>query len=153
MKNYRKFSTILVPLDGSKNADKALDTAISISKKNQAKLILFHVIDDYILDSMTDIEGMEIPNSTTVKVKAGLKKKAMKMLNERSNKALKNKIDCKTEIHIGNIGDEILSYSEQNKVDLIIMGARGLGKLKQLLLGSVSNKIVTNSHCPVMIVK
>ena len=153
MKNNRKFSTILVPLDGSKNADKALDTAISISKKNQAKLILFHVVDDYVLDFMTDIEGMEIPNSTTVKVKSGLKKKAIKMLDERSNKVLKNKIDCKTEIRIGDIGDEILNYSKQNQIDLIIMGARGLGKLKQLLLGSVSNKIVTNSHCPVMIVK
>lgn len=153
MRNNSTFSTILVPLDGSKNADNALDTAISISKKNHSRLILLHVIDDYVLDFMTDMEGMEIPNSTTVKIKSGLKKKAMKMLDERSNKVSKNGISCETEIRIGNVGDEILNYSKQNQVDLIIMGARGLGKLKQLLLGSVSNKVVINSHCPVLIVK
>ena len=153
MRNNSTFSTILVPLDGSKNADNALDMAISISKKNQSRLILLHVIDDYVLDFMVDIEGMEIPNSTTVKIRSGLKKKALKMLVDRSNKVSKNGISCKTDICIGNAGDEILNYSKQNQVDLIIMGARGLGKLKQLLLGSVSNKVVTNSRCPVLIVK
>ncbi|MEN1970398.1 universal stress protein [Lentibacillus sp. N15] len=52
-----------------------------------------------------------------------------------------------------NPGEKICSYAENNAIDLIIVGSRGLGKVKNLLLGSVSNNIVHHATCPVLIMK
>lgn len=52
-----------------------------------------------------------------------------------------------------NPGKSICEYAENQGIDLIIMGSRGLGNVKKLFLGSVSNNVVQNARCPVLIVK
>lgn len=52
-----------------------------------------------------------------------------------------------------NHGAPICKYADENKIDLIIIGSRGLGNMQQLLLGSVSNYVVQNAACPVMVIK
>ncbi|HSB56911.1 MAG TPA: universal stress protein [Nitrosopumilaceae archaeon] len=147
------FIKILVPIDGSKNADKALSEALAICEKFGSKLILIHVISDFILDYSTTAEGFQIPNTTVIKIRKETREHAQKMMKERLLKAQEKKINCKSIIIIGDSGSEIINYAKNEDVNLIVMGARGLGKIKQLLLGSVSNKVVIGSPCPVLIVK
>lgn len=147
------FTKILVPIDGSKNADKALSKALVIGEKFDSELILIHVISDFIEDFSTTAEGFQIPNTTVIKIRTAVREQVQKMMEERLDRVQKKKINCKSYILIGDTGSEIIQCSEKNDVDLIVMGARGLGKFKQLLLGSVSNKVVTSSSCPVLIVK
>ena len=52
-----------------------------------------------------------------------------------------------------NFGKKVCEYAENEAVNLIIAGSRGLGNMKKLILGSVSNNIVQNTKCPVMIIK
>jgi nucleotide-binding universal stress UspA family protein len=58
-----------------------------------------------------------------------------------------------TEVLEGPPADAILRVAEARNVDLIVMGARGLGSLGSLLLGSVSQKVLAHATCPVMIVR
>lgn len=66
-------------------------------------------------------------------------------------------IKVNTEVIVGNVeespGIAISRYAKQNDMDLIIVGSRGLGKVKKLFLDSVSNKVVQNATCPVLVIK
>ncbi|WP_163971158.1 universal stress protein [Oceanobacillus halotolerans] len=52
-----------------------------------------------------------------------------------------------------NAGRKICEYAEENEIDLIMVGSRGLGGVKKIFLGSVSNHIVQHAHCPILIIK
>jgi len=62
-------------------------------------------------------------------------------------------IETITEILQGPPADAILRVAKTRDVDLIVMGARGLGSLGSLLLGSVSQKVMAHADCPVIIVR
>jgi nucleotide-binding universal stress UspA family protein len=64
-------------------------------------------------------------------------------------------VTVKTEVLIKytSVVKEIVEYAENNKVDMIVIGSRGMAGFKKLLLGSVANGVVTYSHCPVLVVK
>lgn len=52
-----------------------------------------------------------------------------------------------------NAGDKVCEYSKDHEIDLIIVGSRGIGGVKKLLLGSVSMNIVRHAKCPVLVIK
>ncbi len=52
-----------------------------------------------------------------------------------------------------NIAGGIVDYAEENDINLIVIGTRGLSGFKKLLLGSVATHVITYAHCPVMVVK
>lgn len=147
------FSKILVPLDSSKNANKALDKALVIAEKFDSKVILIHVMSDFLPEFSVTPEGFAIPNTTLIEVEKSVKKNAKALLKKRFEKVQKRKLDCDQVLKTGDPASKIIDYAEKNKIDLIIMGGRGLGTFEKLLLGSVSNKITAHSHCPVLIVK
>lgn len=66
-------------------------------------------------------------------------------------------VDVVTEVLVSNVeenpGLSICAYAERNAVDLIIVGSRGLGNVKKLFLGSVSNNVVQHASCPVLVMK
>jgi nucleotide-binding universal stress UspA family protein len=68
---------------------------------------------------------------------------------------MENKVNVKTEVLIKytSVVKEIVEYAESNKIDLIVLGSRGMTGFKKLLLGSVANGVVTYSRCPVLVVK
>lgn len=127
--------------------------AMAIGEKFDSELILIHVINDFIVDFSTTIEGFQVPNTTIVKIRKAIREQAETMMTERLSRVQKKNLHCESVIVVGDVGSEIIQYAEKNHIELIVIGARGLGKFKRLLLGSVSNKVVTNSHCQVLIVK
>jgi nucleotide-binding universal stress UspA family protein len=70
-------------------------------------------------------------------------------------KGTEEKVSVKTDVIIAttSVVKEIVEYAEDNKVDMIVIGSRGVTGLKKILLGSVANGVVTYSHCPVLVVK
>ena len=77
-----------------------------------------------------------------------------KYLNKVKRNANEKNIQIKTEIISStNIAGGIVDYAEENNIDLIVIGTRGRSGFKKILLGSVAYKVVTYSHCPVMVVK
>jgi nucleotide-binding universal stress UspA family protein len=62
-------------------------------------------------------------------------------------------LTVKTLLIQGNPASAILDYNKKEKFDLVIMGSRGLGKFKELILGSVSSKIVHHSPCAILLIR
>lgn len=138
-----QYTKILVPVDGSKFAEKALLHACELAKNYHSKVTLIYVVDKSHAISFLD------------------KKEYLSMLRKFGNKAIKkslllsveNGIDAKHVIKEGNVANEIIKFAKKDNTNLIIMGSRGLGKTLRLFLGSVSNKLVNSSPCSVLIIK
>jgi nucleotide-binding universal stress UspA family protein len=82
-----------------------------------------------------------------------LKTKGKKMLEQCEKIAARNNILIKTTSELGDPAKIIIKLANSNDYDLIIMGSRGRSAFKELLLGSVSQKVVHHAKCPVMVVR
>jgi nucleotide-binding universal stress UspA family protein len=139
------FSKIIIAIDGSDASMDAADYAISISKQHNAELYALHVIRADV-----DLFG---PHETS-EFMTEMRNEGKKYMDKVILKANEKNIQIKTEfISSTNIAGGIVDYAEENNIDLIVIGTRGLSGFKKLLLGSVATNVVTYAHCPVMVVK
>jgi nucleotide-binding universal stress UspA family protein len=135
-------SRILVPLDGSKYADKALDWALDLAEKYGASIELLTVIP--LLQTFTTGVYSTRGNMPLVgPTPDELQERAENMLVEALRKAKKSKPDLR-------VSTKVL---EKRDFDLIVMGSRGLGGVKEIFLGSVSDRVADEAKCPVVIVR
>jgi nucleotide-binding universal stress UspA family protein len=56
-------------------------------------------------------------------------------------------------VDISSVVKEIVDYAHKNKLDMIVVGSRGLSGIKKMLLGRVASAVVTYAHCPVLVAK
>ena len=137
------FSRIVVAIDGSESARKAFERSIYLAQKCNSKLDLVHVVSCELGgDSAIIFDLMD-----------ELKSKAEKMLEECKIEASKNKVPIEVMIKQGDPAQIIIELSKNNSYDLIIMGTRGRNAFQELLLGSVSLKVMHHAICPVMVVR
>jgi nucleotide-binding universal stress UspA family protein len=70
-------------------------------------------------------------------------------------KASEKNVKVKTDVVIGisSVVKEIIEYAEKNRIDMIVIGSRGLSGIKKMLLGSVASGVLIYSHCPVLVTK
>ena len=174
---------ILVPVDGSASSFRALEHAICLGKTFDSEIVVSHIAVPYDLaqlrerpktakkEAKTVLEGWEAkPPSEGAKTvlegwearpsEAALsiaKRKeaadsALAVAKQKAEKAGYNKIFFREVIDV----DPALVIAEQAEelgADLIVMGSRGLGFVRSFLVGSVSNKVLSNANCPVTIVR
>jgi nucleotide-binding universal stress UspA family protein len=140
---------ILVPTDFSNYADKALDLAVDIAKRNKAKITLLHVIDpvqqcvaDYCLP---DEVVRSIMDKSVSETKANFRKEA-----ERFGK---DGVQIVPDIKEGVPYVEILNEQKDKRSDLIVMSAHGRTGLKKYFIGSVTDRVVNAAPCDVVVVK
>jgi nucleotide-binding universal stress UspA family protein len=144
-------SKILVAVDGSDPSFNASTYAIDFAKRNGAELIVLYIVSpvpysqfEYAnIGRMKEIESIE------------MEKAQREVVDKVKQKATENNVSVKTDVLIKytSVVKEIVEYAEDNKVDMIVIGSRGVTGLKKILLGSVANGVVTYSHCPVLVVK
>jgi nucleotide-binding universal stress UspA family protein len=140
-------SKILVPVDGSENSFRALEQAIFLATKIQeAKITALYVIEDPPSLYIYSPKIME-------KVRADYESAYTKILERSKEMANKSGINIHTVLVEGDPASKIIGYSEMEKIDIIIIGSRGMGKFKELILGSVSNKVLHHAKCSVMLVR
>ncbi len=143
---------ILVPFDGSDNANRAIDYASDLAAKYSAKLILLHAIDYRFgrlpeeLHQYAVAEHLNDRDEVYAVVEKLLESAELRARNAGAD-------DVETESHAGDAATVILDAAESFDADLIVMGSRGLSELKGLLVGSVSHKIVEHAKVPVTIVR
>lgn len=136
---------ILVALDGSEPADKALDLALDLAEKYSAETVLLSVFISVVLPG-----GVPARKHT-----AELKASHEKVLSEALKKAktIKPKLKISTKLVEGRPSDRIIETAKEGNFDIIVMGSRGLGGIKEFFLGSVSDRVADEATCPVLIVK
>jgi nucleotide-binding universal stress UspA family protein len=155
------FERILVPLDGSQEAHKALEYAIEIAKLFNSEIEILHVIP--FVNQYVDFMPYPSPGFNDIFSVPGwvndyltkLEENNRKMLEEALFSAIELAPDLiiSTKILKGKPGLTIVNEAFNEKFDLIVMGSRGLGMLHDMLLGSVSNYVVNNVKKPVLITK
>ena len=140
------FSKILVPLDGSENSFRALDHAIVLAKTLRASLTAIHVVEK---PPTVYVESQKLLNDLLASYRA----ESAKILDKCRQVASKSGVNIETVIAEGDPASSITGYAQKEGFDLIIIGSRGLGRFKEMLLGSVSNKVLHHTKCSVLIVK
>jgi len=142
---------ILVAVDGSDPSFNASTYAIDFAKRNEAELIVLCIVS-HVPYSQFDYAN----NDRTKKIETIEKEKAEhEIIDKVKQKATEQKVSVNTDVIIGitSVVKEIVEYAENKKVDMIVIGSRGMTGFKKLLLGSVASGVVTYSHCPVLVVK
>ena len=138
------FETILVAVDGSKHSDAAFDVAVDIAQKYGSQLFVLHVfqggtgsgtlVSSGVEDANRSI-GQQILNSYEAKI------------NERHLQSVRMLLQE------GDAAQRIMETAREVKCGLVLIGSRGRGGFKELLLGSVSHKVTNHADYPVLVVK
>ena len=148
---------ILLPHDGTKISDKALEKSKEFAKAFNAELYILHVIEHIPIPPSLILGNerqwiAESRRSIAKKLKEGW----LKMAKEKINPVLeKENIKFNTSVLTDEqpLSEQILKFASDNKVNLIIVGSQRLNKISKIkALGSVSRKISENANCPVMII-
>lgn len=143
---FHEYEKILVPIDGSKEAKLAFDKAIEVAKRNHAKLLLAHVIDTRSLQTPTGFEG---------NFSDEIRKQAENLFAEYVEVAkAHNFTDVETVLEYGS--PKVVISKQLTKdygIDLIMMGATGLNAVERLFIGSVSEYVIRNASCDVLVVR
>ena len=146
---------ILVPIDGSEHSNNALKFGLDLAEKYSAKLTLLSVAQPVVVTGpMFITQPMMPPTSTAMYVQA-IESAHKKMLEDTYNRAKAEKPDLEISKMLvdGRPADSIVEIADKEKFDLIVIGSRGVGGVKKFFLGSVSDRVSDEAHCPVLIVK
>ncbi len=138
---------ILWVTDFSDEAQEAFIYAKHFAKTFNAKLIALHVVPDF---SPTLYSTTAIIRTELTKRVALMKKEAERKLNALQKK---QRFEFKSLVVEGNASKKIIETSEKQKVDLIVMGKRGISAIEKLFIGSVTNQVLRNATVPILLTK
>ncbi len=142
------FSSILVAIDGSDTARKALDIACAMATSFEADL---HLVHSPQLETtlLTVGDAVVMPAVSPERIAAAGRDVMQAALAQAIEAGC---TPAGTTIGDGDAADDILAAAKLNDVDLIVMGRRGLGSLASLFLGSVSQKVGHGATCSLLTV-
>lgn len=136
---------ILVATDGSKQAKLAICTAVELAKSTNSKLHMVHV---------GLMSPWVHPDTLSSSQYQQLKDQTQKQLDEDMEYAKSvGAQNIQSYLRMGRADGEVIRLSEELPAGLVIVGSRGIGSIKRILLGSDSESIVRHAPCPVMVVR
>jgi nucleotide-binding universal stress UspA family protein len=144
---------ILVATDGSEEAQLAFASAADLSKKTGSELHIVYV-------GHMPLVSYESPGATTLdpdlsgRMRESAEQEARTELDEQMQRVGQSGGEI-AEVHakIGRPDAEIVGLADELGAGLIVLGSRGLGPLRRVLMGSVSDSVVRHAHCPVLVVR
>lgn len=146
---------ILVPTDGSEHASKAVKLAADLAQKYGARMIALHVMapswSDRVPEELRSYARNEHIEATEREILETVGQQILRSAEAAAREEGLEQID--TMLEYGDESATILSVAETQKAEFIVMGCRGLGDMKGLLLGSVSHKVTSHSPCTCITVK
>jgi nucleotide-binding universal stress UspA family protein len=142
------FSKILLAYDGSKASNQALERAIELAKVTpRSSLYVVHAFEFprfFIGEALAPLPASvnkdyyDLAVQTTDEVKSRLEAEGL---------------NATVELLQGSPAEVILAYAKEHTVDVIVIGSRGLGGIREFVLGSVSHNVVQSARIPVLVVK
>lgn len=140
------FSKILIPVDGSENSKRAFKYALYLSKNLQGEITVLHVAD---APPTVYLQSQKVLDELLEKYS----KARENVFDEYQNLAERESIKIKTKLVFGDASKEIIKYSLKDESDVIVIGNRGRGHLKEIIIGSISSAVIHDTKCPVLLVK
>ena len=145
-----KLDRILVPTDFSDFSKPAMLYACAMAARFEAELHLLHVVPD---PAMLVPEAAAFSIETMQAQSESLVKDAQAALQKLPTNDWENKKTIVREVRVGAAFMEIIDYAREKSIDLIVIGTHGRSGLMHVLMGSVAERIVRKSPCPVLTVK
>jgi nucleotide-binding universal stress UspA family protein len=147
------YDRILVPYDGSKFSEKAVNEAVKLAKKFDSDLYLLVAVDRATPSiSLTSIDT--VGQKKFEKYLEELIPKIDLILRDEVMRCKEQGVCADYEIIEGSPANTILKFAKKRKMDLIVMGSQGFSGIHKLkILGSVSRKVSELADCPVLLVR
>jgi len=135
---------IVVAYDGSSESERALNWAIDLAGKLRSDVVVVSVVKPpEFSPTISEIEEFYEDGE----------KHFRPLLNKVEEKVNSLIISLRTEILRGHPAESIVRYAFDRRADLVVMGTRGTGGFKSLIIGSVAQKVVAYSKVPVVVIK
>lgn len=138
------YGKILLAVDGSSHSIRAAKEAMKIAENNpESQITLVYVADH--ANAKNDV----LHSGSSAELELQRRKKLQPVEETIASGNSKYRV----EILHGTPGPAIVEYANKEKFDILVIGSRGLNSLQEMVLGSVSHKVVKRANCPVLIVK
>ncbi|MEC4984359.1 MAG: universal stress protein [Oscillatoria sp. PMC 1068.18] len=151
------YKKILVALDQTSAGKAVFEQALDLAKKDNAKLMVFHSLplEHENLGSYTDLYGQNLTHYSQAMHQHLEKESAStrEWLSEFCDRANNEGVATEWDWRIGDAGRSIRELASSWGADLIVVGRRGRQGLSEMFLGSVSNHVIHNAACSVLVVQ
>ena len=142
----QEYQRILVATDGSEGAELALNKAVAIAERNNAKLFILHVLDT---------RAIQATSSSDIHFRDALRDLGDRVMSDAKDFATERGLtDVETILEMGSpkyvIAEDI---PKRENIDLIVMGAKGMGAVERFFMGSVSENVIRHAACDVLVVR
>jgi nucleotide-binding universal stress UspA family protein len=136
------FQRILLAVDGSENSYRAIPVAADLARRYEGEVIVLHVREHELtwgadIDIETDREAITLVDDIVRRLKEDEVNVSGDVIR----------------VAVGNAAKAIVDVASRDRVDLIVMGTRGLSEWGRLLMGSVADKVLHLAGCPVLVVR
>jgi nucleotide-binding universal stress UspA family protein len=140
---------ILIAVDGSPQSGQLIQALTAFSTCN--KIFLLHVI--HVPQLAYPGTGMTVGHEFLRRAEEGMRTQGQKLLGELVSKIPQDRGEIEVQMKTGAPAEVIVGFADQEKVDLLMIGSRGLGMIREHALGSVSHRVTLHSPCSTLIVK
>jgi nucleotide-binding universal stress UspA family protein len=137
---------ILVPTDGSAYSNRAAEYAISMAKTHGAEIMITYVVDEVVIDQFSKPAEREA-------VEVELKSDGQHFIRYVLGLAEKEGVKATSMLVKGRPFEQIVNLAKSFNVDLIVMGTYGRRGAERILIGSVAERVIEYSPCPVLVIK
>lgn len=138
---------VLAPIDFSDNSQKVMSAALNVAKKFDAEIICL-----FVVQSFEDYSGFFVPHMPVLQFQEEMQASAEKKMADFLADALPAGQRGRGKVLLGDVGEEIVAFASQEKIDMIVMGTHGYKGLERVLFGSVATQVVKTAPCPVLTV-
>jgi len=138
------YSKILLASDGSEHAFRAAKAALKLVTKDVSTITLLYIIDPNKLSKTPNIKKFD---------EDFIKQKREEKLQKTEELFFQSGVNYQVKVCEGEPEAQIIKYVNHHEHDVLIMGSRGLNAFQEMVMGSVSHKVMKLAKCPVMVVK
>lgn len=144
------FKHLLVPTDGSALSERAIQMAVALARESEARLTVLHVIPEFHVFAY----GPEMLPDTEKRFLEVARQHANDYLGSATQAAAEAGVECETVATTqAHPYEAIVSVAKQRNCDLIVMASHGRSGLRARLIGSETQKVLTHSNIPVLVVQ
>ena len=144
---------ILLAIDKSGYKDKATAYAIMLARSLGAEITVIHVIGKSSMGATADVLGYYRGGKLKAYQEA-LKKDAERLLDRVVQTGENEGVEIRQQVLVdSSVKKAILDYAKNHKIDLIVIGTKGMTGIEKFLMGSVANDVIAHAHCPVLAVR
>jgi nucleotide-binding universal stress UspA family protein len=137
------FKRILIGFDGSSQSEKATEIGLSLAQSLDSKVLLFAVARPPEPATMVELSAML----------DDAREHFVEKFKKVEQRAKDLEVELETDIAVGHPVEQIVHRAESDRVDLIVLGRRGMSRFEKMIVGSTSEKVLRYAHCPVMVVR